>query len=130
MNRTFQHRLSLQSLAAVLMLAVCALWCFLVRTSLSPLLGLACMLLAAAALDRMLHTEYVLTPDNRLIISRGRLGGCRAISIGDIVGMRPVRGTPFVAAHVVIEYGVGRVVSVQPSDAAAFISELRKRLPQ
>lgn len=127
-NRTFQHRLSVQSVAAVCMLAACALWCFMARTSLSPLAGLACMLLGAAAVDRMIHTEYTLTADGRLVISRGRLGGSKSICIDEIVAVRPVRGMLLVPRHVVIEYGMGRMTSVQPADADAFVKELKRRL--
>lgn len=128
MNRTFQHRLNIQSVAAVVILAVCALWCFLARTSLSPVFGLACMLLGAAAMDRMLHTEYVITDDNRLVISRGRIARPKSIDIDEIVAVRQVRGMLLVAPYVLIEYGMGRATSVQPADTAAFIKELKRRL--
>lgn len=128
MNRTFQHKLNIQSVAAVVIIAACALWCFLARTSLSPVFGFACMLLGAAAVDRMLHTEYVITTDNRLVISRGRIVKPKAINIDEIVAVRPVRGMLFVAPYVLIEYGMGRATSVQPADTAAFIKEMKRRL--
>lgn len=128
MNRTFHHKLSIQAVATVVLLAVCALWCFLVRTGLSPFAGLACMMLGAIAVDRMIHTEYVITDSDQLVISRGRLCKPTAIEIGDIVAVRHVRGMLFVAPHVIVEYGAGRITSVQPAEPDAFIKEIKKRL--
>ena len=128
MNRTFQHKLSVQAFAAVVLLAACALLCFLSRTGLTPLLGLVCLLLGAAAVDRMIHSEYVMTPDNRLVISRGRLSKPLAINIDEIVAVRQVRGALLVAPHVIIEYGMGHITSVQPADTDGFIKEVKRRL--
>lgn len=128
MNRTFQHKLSVQALAAVVILAACALLCFLNRTGLTPLFGFVCLMLGAAAVDRMIHSEYVMTPDNRLVISRGRLAKPLAINIGDIVAVRPVRGALLIAPHVIIEYGAGHITSVQPADTNGFIKEIKRRL--
>ncbi len=127
MNRTFHHKLSIQAVTTVVMLAALALWCFLVRTSVSPLLGLACMLLGAAAVDRMIHSEYVLTADNRLVITRGRIMKPLVVNIDEIVEMHEVRGMFIVASHIVIEYGMGHMTSVQPADAKGFIKEVKRR---
>lgn len=128
MNRTFQHKLSIQALATVVVLAVCALLCFLQRTGLMPLFGFVCLMIGAAAVDRMLHSEYVMTPDNRLIISRGRLVKPLVVNIDEIVAVRPVRGALLVASHIIIEYGTGHITSVQPADANGFIKEVKRRL--
>ena len=128
MNRTFQHKLSPQAIASVVVLAACALLCFLDRSGLTPLFGLVMMLLGAAAVDRMIHSAYVMTPDNRLVISRGRLAKPLVINIDEIVAVRPVRGALLIAPHIIIEYGMGHVTSVQPADATGFIKEVKRRL--
>ena len=102
MNRTFQHKISIQAIAAVALLAACALMLFLNRTGITPLLGLGLMLIGAAAVDRTVHTEYVMTPDNKLVISRGRIAKPLVLNIDDIVAVRPVRGLLFVASHIII----------------------------
>lgn len=128
MNRTFQHKISVQALATLVLLAACALLCFLNRTGLTPLFGFACLLLGAAAVDRMIHSEYVMTTDNRLVISRGRLSKSLVINIDEIVAVRPVRGAMLIAPHIIIEYGMGHITSVQPADATGFIKEVKRRL--
>ena len=128
MNRTFQHKISVQSLATLALLAACALLFFLNRTGLMPLFGMMLLLLGAAAVDRMIHSEYVITPDDRLVISRGRLSKPLVINIDEIVAVRPVRGALLIAPHVIIEYGAGHITSVQPADANGFIKEIKRRL--
>ena len=130
MNRTFQHKISIQAIAAVIMLAACALMLFLNRNGITPLLGLGLMLIGAAAVDRTVHTEYVRTPDNKLVISRGRIAKPLVLNIDDIGAVRPVRGLLFVASHIVIEYGAGHFTSVQPADSEGFVKELKRRLKQ
>ena len=127
MDRTFHHRFSAQAFVAILLLAACALWCFLARTGLSPLVGLVCMLVGAAAVDRTIHTTYTFTAVGTLCISRGRLGGRLTLPVGDVISARKVRGTLFVAPHIVIEYGVGHITFAQPAQPDAFMAELRRR---
>ena len=85
---------------------------------------------AFAAVDRTVHTEYIMTPDNKLVISRGRIAKPIVVNIDDIVAVRPVRGLLFVASHIVIEYGAGHFTSVQPADSEGFVKELKRRLQQ
>ena len=128
MNRTFHHKLNVQAVVTVVLLAAFALWCFLMRTGMSPLFGLLCLLLGAAAVDRMVTTGYVITSDDRLIIKRGRLSKPLVIDIDEIVEIHEVRGMFFVAGHIVIEYGMGHMASVQPADPEGFIKEVKRRL--
>lgn len=130
MNRTFQHKISIQAIAAVILLATCALMLFLNRTGITPLLGMVLLIIGAAAVDRTVHTEYIMTPDNKLVISRGRIAKPIVVNIENIVAVRPVRGLLFVANHIVIEYGAGHFTSVQPADSEGFVKELKRRLQQ
>ena len=127
MNRTFHQHFSLHALAAIALLAAVALWCFLVRSGLSPVVGLVCMLVGAAAVDRLVNTTYTFTPDDTLVIARGRLGRRTTVPVGEIVAVRRIRATLFTAAHIVIEYGAGRITYAQPSQPSAFIGEIRRR---
>ena len=130
MNRTFQQNISIQAIAAVILLATCALMLFLNRTGITPLLGMVLLIIGAAAVDRTVHTEYIMTSDNKLVISRGRIAKPIVVNIEDIVAVRPVRGLLFVANHIVIEYGAGHFTSVQPADSEGFVKELKRRLQQ
>ena len=113
MDRTFHQRFSPQAFAAILLLAVCALWCFLVRTGVTPLIGLACMLVGAAGVDRSINTTYTFTADGQLVISA-----------------RKIKGTLIVASHIVIEYGASHITYAQPSEPDGFIREIKRRQEQ
>ena len=127
MNRTFHQHISLQGILAVVLLAAVALWCFLARVGVSPAVGMVCLLLGAAAVDRLVNSTYVFTPDGKLLITRGRLGAKVEIDVADIISARPIRGTLFTARHVVIEYGCGKITYAQPSGEREFIAEIRSR---
>ena len=129
MNRTFHQRFSPQAFAAIILLAACALWCFLVRTGVTPLIGLACMLVGAGV-DRSINTTYTFTPDGQLIIARGRLGKRLTIAVDEIISARKIKGTLIVASHIVIEYGAGHITYAQPSEPDGFIKEIKSRQKQ
>ena len=71
MNRTFHHNVSLQGIATIVLLAVAALWCFLVRSGITPVLGFVCLLIGAAGVDRLVHTTYTFTADGNIVIEYG-----------------------------------------------------------
>ena len=128
MNRTFHQKFSYHGLVAVVIIAAMALWCFLARTGLSPVLGLCCMLVGAAAVDRMVNTTYVFTPDGMLVISRGRLGKKLLIPVDSIMAARKIRAGIVTAPHILIEYGSKRRMTyAQPNDFDAFIAEIKRR---
>ena len=127
MNRTFHHNFSLQGIATIVLLAVAALWCFLVRSGITPALGFVCLLIGAAGVDRLVHTTYTFTADGNLVIVRGRLGKSTTISVNEIIAARAVRGTLFTARHIVIEYGCGKITYAQPQQTKEFIEEIRRR---
>lgn len=130
MDRTFHQQFSPQTFAAILLLAACALWCFLVRTDLTPLIGLACMLVGAAGVDRSINTTYTFTTDGQLVIARGRLGKRLVIPVDDIISARKIKGTLIVASHIVIEYGASHITYAQPSEPDGFIREIKRRQKQ
>lgn len=127
MNRTFQHHVSAQGVLTVVLLAVAALWCFLAHTGMTPLAGFLCLMLGATAVDRLVNSSYTFTPVGRLVIVRGRLGKRIEIDVKAIEAVRPIRGALFTARHIIIEYGGGKITSVQPADTNGFIAEIRRR---
>lgn len=127
MNRTYHQFVSVQGLLVVVLLALAALICFLLRTGLSPLVGCCCLLLGAAAVDRLVNTTYTFTPDNNLVIARGRLGKPIVVPVGDIIAVHAMRGSLLIARHIIIEYGAGHITFAQPALADDFIAEIHKR---
>ena len=127
MNRTFHQHVSVQGIVAVVLLAVAALWCFLARDGILPICGFACLMAGAAAVDRLVNTTYVFTPDDHLVITRGRLGKSLTIDVDTIVSVRSIRGTLFFSRHLVIEYGNGRITYAQPAKTNDFVGEIHRR---
>ena len=127
MNRTFHQNISLQGIATIVLLAVVALWCFLVRSGATPALGFVCLLLGAAGVDRLVNTTYTFTPEGNLIIVRGRLGKSLTIAVDEIVAARVVRGSLFTARHIVIEYGYRKITYAQPQQMNTFVDEIHRR---
>lgn len=128
MNRTFHQKLTPQALAAIVLLAACALWCLLVRTGATPFVGLLCLVVGAAAVDRTVNTTYVFAADGTLTITRGRLGRRTVIAVDEIISVRQMRGGIVTASHIIIEYGrAQRYTYAQPSDPQAFIAEVKRR---
>lgn len=127
MNRTFHQKFNMQGLVMLLILAAVGLWCFLRHEGLMPLVGLGCLLLGAATVDRLVNSSYTFTADGMLIIERGRLGKRLTIPVEQILKATPCRGTLFVASHIVIEYGIGHVTYAQPQTPEAFIREIKRR---
>ena len=106
------------------------MWCFLVRTDVTPLIGLVCMLVGAAGVDRSINTTYTFTTDGQLVIARGRLGKRLVIPVDDIISARKIKGTLIVASHIVIEYGASHITYAQPSEPDGFIREIKRRQEQ
>lgn len=128
MNRTFHQKQSPQAFATITILAACALWCFLVRTGPTPAIGMVCMIVGAAAVDRTVNTTYTFRPDGTLAIERGRMSRRLVINVNEIISVRKMRGSLFVAPHIVIEYGrAQQFTHAQPNDADAFIDEIKRR---
>ena len=128
MNRTFHRRVTPQGCVMAALPAVMSFWCFWMRTGLMPVAGLALLVLATIATERLIHTTYTFTADGTLVISNGHLSKAERISTASITGTRNAGGTLLVARHLIIEYGAGHITSVQPDNETAFLAELHRRL--
>lgn len=128
MNRTFHKRFSVQGCIMVALLAAMSFWCFWMHTGYSPLLGFVLLLMATNAIERLIHTTYTFTADGHLVVCCGHLSKAKTIAVADIIGVHKMRGRLFVASHIIVEYGAGHIISVQPDNEKAFADEIRKRL--
>lgn len=126
MHRVFHHRFSIPSLCGILLFAVLTFYFLWQKMALVALPLAAVWVLM---IERVLHTTYTLT-DSRLIISRGRFARVCVIDIGSVIGCHPMSNCLGLVHYVLIEYGDGRTVSVQPQCELEFIGELYKRIIQ
>ena len=124
MNRTFHYRVSLLNYVAIVVVAAAALCMFWHRSAAGAVAGFALMMAVVLMVERIVHTAYVFTADGMLIISKGRFSRRVAIRITDIVSVERVRAGVLGVRYVLIRYGAGREVSVQPAGEEAFVGEI------
>ena len=127
MNRTFHYRVSLLNYVAIVVVAAAALCMFWHRSAAGAVAGLALMMAVVLMVERIVHTAYVFTADGMLVISKGRFSRRVAIRITDIVSVERVRAGVLGVRYVLIRYGAGREVSVQPAGEEAFVGEITRR---
>ena len=127
MNRTFHNRVSLLNYVAIVVVAAAALCMFWHRSAAGAVAGLALMMAVVLMVERIVHTAYVFTADGMLVISKGRFSRRVAIRITDIVSVERVRAGVLGVRYVLIRYGAGREVSVQPAGEEAFVGEITRR---
>lgn len=123
MERSFQHRFTVPAKCAIVLFAALSLWFFWQKMA---IVGAVVAVVVVAMIERVLNTRYLFT-DRNLVIIRGRFARRREIRLSDIVRCTPISGAFGMSGSLLIEYGVGRLIQVQPVESEAFISELRKR---
>ena len=106
-----------------------AFFCLWHRTSgVMVVLGVLLIVVTIRAVDRAIHTSYVLTDDDQLRIKTGRIGQTKCFSISDI---RSLEKHPFafhIGHYILIELVNGNTISVQPDNVDSFQAVLTKRM--
>ena len=126
-NRTFHYRVSFLNYAAIIVVAVAALCAFWHKSAANAVVGFALMIVVVLMVERIVHTAYTLTADGRLRVSKGRFSRRVEIRLADIVSVETVHGRLLPVRYVLVRYGVGYELAVQPANEEAFIEEIRKR---
>ena len=127
MNRTFHYRVSLLNYVAIAVVAAAALCMFWHRSAAGAVAGLALMMAVVLMVERIIHTAYVFTDDGLLVVSKGRFLRPVSIRVGDIIEVKRMRMSVLPQGYVLIRYGAGHELSVQPANEDAFINEIRRR---
>ena len=92
------------------------------------ILGFLLIIVTVRAVDRAIHTKYVLTNDGVLKVKIGRIGKTTHIPLTDV---KTIEKRPFafrLGYYALIELMNGSVVSVQPDNVDSFMSALQKRI--
>lgn len=128
MDINFHHRVSVGEVSFIIISAAAAIAFFWNPTPVAVVLGVAAIVFAVEAIDRAIHTTYVITDDGWLRIRRGRLSGKEDISIGEIKKMTKVRLMGGLTHYLLIEYGpTGSLTHVQPIDEDRMMRAIDKR---
>ena len=125
--RTFQHKVTINDMGAIVVFALAAFFCLWHRTnSLMVVLGFLLIVVTIRAVDRAIHTKYVLTDDGVLLVKTGRVGLTKRVLLSDV---KTIEKRPFafrLGYYVLLEMMNGSVVSVQPDNVDNFLSALKK----
>ena len=109
--------------------ALAAFFCLWHRTnSLMVVLGFLLIVVTIRAVDRAIHTKYVLTDDGVLLVKTGRVGLTKRVLLSDV---KTIEKRPFafrLGHYALLEMMNGSVVSIQPDNVDNFLSALKKRL--
>lgn len=124
MNHTFSRQISFPDVVPPVLSAVMAMTFLWHRTAAGACGGLFMVIFTVFVIERLLHTEYIFS-NGKLFIKRGRFSRIQIICIDEITRVE-VMSRMFVR-YVLIEYGAGHCMSVQPDNIKAFIDEIRKR---
>lgn len=130
MNRIFHARIAVgQYLFLVLATAIViySLWMKHV------LVGVCFMLLLIIAIERLIHTTYTLTTDNKLLLFHGRFSRLEEIDLKDIVSVERASsmqiGRFAVMRYVLVRHGAkGKCAVLLPVKEELFITTLTNRL--
>lgn len=116
-------------MGGIVVFAFAAFFCLWHRTSsLMVVLGFLLIIVTIRAVDRAIHTKYVLTDDDVLQITTGRVGLRKHVLLSEV---KTVEKRPFafrLGYYALLEMMNGSVVSVQPDNVDSFLSALKKRI--
>ncbi len=130
LDRTFHSHITLPSIFVVILMAALGVFLFWQRNGLAALLGFAVFAVCAIEVDRLVHSEYVVTDDFRLVVRRGRLARARVIPMSDIVEVKELKMFFGMGSYVLVRYGASRYATFQPANPHSLVEDIEKKLDQ
>lgn len=80
--------------------------------------------------ERVLNTNYKFTENERgevLLINNGRFSRTKELLLNEIIKCRRVKVSFGFSQYLLLEYGMNKIVGVQPDNMEEFLKELKKR---
>ena len=133
-DRTFHKRFTLVAKLGVAVFTLLAGYFFWVKTA---VVGILLAIVVVGMIERILHTTYTfrrVKPIDRdgemefLVVDEGRFSGNRNVPLCDVVSVRTAKTLFGLDRCLVIEYGAGNIVAVQPDNERAFREEVGRRV--
>lgn len=100
MNRTFHSKIKWHQVFYLILLTILCIYLIWVKQA---IFATIVALLLVVIIEKIIHTAYVLTADDRLIIKKGRFSRPQIIPLDDIVDVE-IKKTSRVGGHAVLEY--------------------------
>lgn len=124
MNKLFHRRFTLGAKCGI---TLCVLMCCYFFWQKMALPAAVLMVITVVMVERVIHSTYTFA-NGELIIDRGRFARRLCIRTGDIVKCTPMRSVFGLSHYLLLHYGAGHLLAVQPEDEEAFVREWQKRL--
>ena len=128
MNRTFHARTSWYQLLYILIVACLGFYMIWIKQSIIATI-LAVILLVL--IERVIHTDYILTSQNTLIINKGRFTKPREIPLSAILDIEEKTsarfGSFYVTSFVLLTLKNNQYIALTPTHAKRFVDTLIRR---
>jgi hypothetical protein len=128
MNKIYHQRFTLAMKMFITIVTLLAVYLFWFRSMVHAIIGLIVVVFLVLLIDRVVRTTYTITSDGRIIVDRGRFTAKIQFPINEIVKVSHLKTQFKLSQYILIEYGAGKTVSLQPENEKGFIDELNKRL--
>ncbi|MCH4146906.1 MAG: PH domain-containing protein [Prevotella sp.] len=123
MDKIFHHHFTLSAKCGIALFTILALYLFWEKMAIA---GLFVVIVVVIMMERVMHTSYTLTQD-RLFVDKGRFAKKQEIPLNEIIRCTSMNALFGLSHYLLLEYGAGRLVSVQPKEEDLFLKELRER---
>ena len=129
MDRIFHARIAFYQYLLLIVFAATAFIFLWFKYSLAAIL---LVFLLIFIIEKIIHTTYTVTKDNKLVVYRGRFARKIIIPLADVTALRRGNSMKFgrfsVTSYILVEYGENRFVSVMPIKEDEFVKLIDKRL--
>ena len=130
MNRIFHARIAIGQYLFLVLTTIIVIYAMWMQHAVMAVLF---MLLLGIAIERLIHTTYTLTTDDRLLLFYGRFSRSEEISLKDIISVERASsmkiGRFAVMRYVLVKYGTrGKCAVLLPVKEDMFIKTLTNRL--
>lgn len=132
-DRTFHKRFTVPAKCGIAVFTLLAAYFFWVKMA---AVGILVAIVIVGMMERILHTSYTfrrVKPMDRdeemdfIVIDEGRFSAKKSIPVCDIVRVDSMRVCLGIDHALVVEYGAGHLVSLQPDNEEGFRNEIKKR---
>lgn len=126
-KRVFHQRFTL---AAKCGIAICVLLMFYFFWVKAAIVSLFLLIIAVGIMERVFNTTYTIGESEGqyfLLVEKGRFSFPTMLPVSDITRLTPMRRLFGLSRYLLVEYGQGRLLSVEPDDEDGFVAEIKKR---
>ncbi len=127
MDRVFHSKTDLSSYLLLAFALTATVWAMWNKTG---LIYAPCIVLVALIVERIIHTQYLVTANGMLVIQRGRLAHDKSIELQSIERIDQVCrfriGGKSYGQYLIIVLSDGRQVAVRPKNETGFVECITK----